>query len=317
VANNVGNNVSVINTQINMTVGSPISVGGGGQWVAITPDGSRAYVTISGGAAGPDVTAINTNTNTVIGSPFEAGMFVQGIAITPAGSRGYVAGEDAVRAVSTQTNTAVGTPITLGGDPFSVAITPNQSPRASLSAPGEGLSATLDGGGSTDDERIASYEWDFGDGSRARTTTPTVEHAYTRVGEFTAKLTVSDGEGCRGFVYTGQTALCNGPSQAAITRTVATVELGKLKRKKRRGTAVLTVEVPGPGELTLTGKGVAKRAETVDGGGAEKLKIKAKGKRKRKLNKRGKAKVNVDVAFTMEGADPNTQTRKIKLVKRR
>jgi len=180
VANNVGNNVSVINTQINMTVGSPISVGGGGQWVAITPDGSRAYVTISGGAAGPDVTAINTNTNTVIGSPFEAGMFVQGIAITPAGSRGYVGGEDAVRAVSTQTNTAVGTPITLGGDPFSVAITPNQSPRASLSAPGEGLSATLDGGGSTDDGQIASYEWDFGDGSSARTTTPIVAHAYTR-----------------------------------------------------------------------------------------------------------------------------------------
>jgi YVTN family beta-propeller protein len=306
----------VINTQTNALVGSPITVGANPVGIAITPNGSRAYVTNNGGGT---VAVINTQTNAVVGSPIAVGTSPRGIAITPDGSRAYVANNvgNNVSVINTQTNTAVGTPITLGGDPFSVAITPNQSPRASLSAPGEGLSATLDGGGSTDDERIASYEWDFGDGSRARTTTPTVEHAYTRVGEFTAKLTVSDGEGCRGFVYTGQTALCNGPSQAAITRTVATVELGKLKRKKRRGTAVLTVEVPGPGELTLTGKGVAKRAETVDGGGAEKLKIKAKGKRKRKLNKRGKAKVNVDVAFTMEGADPNTQTRKIKLVKRR
>jgi YVTN family beta-propeller protein len=306
----------VINTQTNALVGSPITVGANPVGIAITPNGSRAYVTNNGGGT---VSVINTQTNAVVGSPIAVGTSPRGIAITPDGSRAYVANNvgNNVSVINTQTNTAVGTPITLGGDPFSVAITPNQPPRASLSAPGEGLSATLDGGGSTDDERIASYEWDFGDGSRARTTTPTVEHAYTRVGEFTAKLTVSDGEGCRGFVYTGQTALCNGPSQAAITRTVATVELGKLKRKKRRGTAVLTVEVPGPGELTLTGKGVAKRAETVDGGGAEKLKIKAKGKRKRKLNKRGKAKVNVDVAFTMEGADPNTQTRKIKLVKRR
>jgi hypothetical protein len=44
--------------------------------------------------------------------------------------------------------------------------------------------------------------------------------------------------------------------------------------------------------------------------------IKPKGKAKKKLNAKGKAKVTANVTYTPDGGDPNTQSKKIKLVKR-
>lgn len=37
------------------------------------------------------------------------------------------------------------------------------------------------------------------------------------------------------------------------------IRFGKLKRNKKKGTATLTVEVPAPGILALSGKGVVKK----------------------------------------------------------
>jgi hypothetical protein len=108
---------------------------------------------------------------------------------------------------------------------------------------------------------------------------------------------------------------------------------GKVKRNKRKGTATLATNVPGPGTLTLKGKGVkaqrrgrAPRAiasKTVSAAGKVKLKIVPKGKTRRKLNDTGKAKVKVKVTFTPNGTatgdvigDPNTQSKRIKLIKR-
>ena len=64
-----------------------------------------------------------------------------------------------------------------------------------------------------------------------------------------------------------------------------------LQRNKKKGTATLTFNVPNPGELTASGKGV-KAAGAVAGkgvaAGQAQLMIKAKGKKKRKLNETGK-----------------------------
>jgi hypothetical protein len=109
--------------------------------------------------------------------------------------------------------------------------------------------------------------------------------------------------------------------------------LGKLKRNKRKGTATLSVSVPGPGTLALTGKGVktqrdaraagASASLAVSGAGTVTLKIKPKGTVKKKLNKKGKAKVKVTVTYTPNGTstgdligDPNTKSKRIKLIKR-
>jgi Ca2+-binding RTX toxin-like protein len=92
---------------------------------------------------------------------------------------------------------------------------------------------------------------------------------------------------------------------------------GKVKKNKRKGTAKLTVNVPGPGDLELAKskkmKGAEKRARSE---GSVKLAVKPKGKAKEKLADTGKAKVNAEVTYTPDGGDPNTQSKQVKLVRR-
>jgi hypothetical protein len=92
---------------------------------------------------------------------------------------------------------------------------------------------------------------------------------------------------------------------------------GEVKRNKRKGTAMLTVNVPGAGELDLTEtKNVKADDESAVASGTEKLLVKPKGKAKKKLIGKGKAKVKAEVTFAPDGGTPNTEDTKIKLVKR-
>jgi hypothetical protein len=98
--------------------------------------------------------------------------------------------------------------------------------------------------------------------------------------------------------------------------------LGNVARNKRKGTATITANVPNPGELTGSGKGVkassAGRAEISKavGAGPAQLTIRAKGKKRKKLNEAGKVKLNVAITYTPTGGDPSTQPRKLKLRKK-
>ena len=66
---------------------------------------------------------------------------------------------------------------------------------------------------------IASYQWDFGDGQHATTTTPSTTHVYAAVGTYTARLTVTDTAGTSlAQVFTGQTVSLQGGPQASTTR---------------------------------------------------------------------------------------------------
>ncbi|HEX4323719.1 MAG TPA: PKD domain-containing protein [Gaiellaceae bacterium] len=84
---------------------------------------------------------------------------------------------------------------------------PNTAPTATLSAsPRSGnvpLQVAFDASGSSDPDAgdsIASYTFDFGDGSAPVTqSTPTITHTYTNAGEFQAKLTVTDSRGKQSF----------------------------------------------------------------------------------------------------------------------
>jgi len=98
--------------------------------VAITPDGTQAYVVNGTGTGGlGTVSVIDTATNTVVANvrvgwePFE-------VAITPDGTRAYVANSfrqtafsGSVSVIDTATNTEVAT-VPVGTRPFGVAITP-------------------------------------------------------------------------------------------------------------------------------------------------------------------------------------------------
>jgi hypothetical protein len=100
----------------------------------------------------------------------------------------------------------------------------------------------------------------------------------------------------------------------------------KLVRNKAKGTAKLPVQVPGPGTLALTGKGVkvqraggeARVSRAVKAAGTVKLTINAKGAKKATLKETGKVKVKVKVTYTPSGdvpGVPKTLTRRIKLIK--
>jgi hypothetical protein len=88
---------------------------------------------------------------------------------------------------------------TLVGNTF---CAPNAAPTAFLTAtPDHGagpLTVTLSGAGSTDPDAgdtIATYNFDFGDGSTASQSSPTVAHTYNAPGEYRARLTVTDSRG--------------------------------------------------------------------------------------------------------------------------
>jgi hypothetical protein len=111
---------------------------------------------------------------------------------------------------------------------------------------------------------------------------------------------------------------------SAVITPTHTFTLGTVERNRKKGTATITVEdVPNPGELVASGKGVkrasaggAVSAKTVTTPGDVQLKIRAQGKKKRKLNETGQVKVKPSVTFTPTGGDPNTQSLKLTLKQR-
>jgi hypothetical protein len=95
---------------------------------------------------------------------------------------------------------------------------------------------------------------------------------------------------------------------------------GRVVRNVKKGIAFLTVNLPGPGQVGLSGKGVAtvagaRSALAVGGAGPVKIKVKPKGKTKAKLNQTGKVTVKPKITYTPTGGDPNTQSIKVKLKK--
>ena len=125
VVNTGDGTVTPINTETNIA-GDPISVGVAPVAIAITPDGSRAYVTLSDSPG--SVVPIDLSSNTP-GSPIPVGRNPKGIAITPDGTTAYVANyfDRSVTAIDLATNKPVAT-IGVGfnaGYPETIAITPN------------------------------------------------------------------------------------------------------------------------------------------------------------------------------------------------
>ena len=73
--------------------------------------------------------------------------------------------------------------------------------------------------------------------------------------------------------------------------------------------------VPNPGQLVASGKGVRSASLTAGLPDVEDLVIRAKGKAKKKLDSTGKAKVTVALTFTPTGGFANTTQVALKLKK--
>ena len=211
------------------TVGTPIAVGANPTNVAISPDGRTAYTSnYNGGSitpidiatlsASPAVTGV-PNARDVTFAPDGKSLYVLSQPNSPTTSKVYPI--DAATQV-------VGSPIDIGTDNgIDFAMSPNQAPIGSVTAPAAAPTggATFDASGSSDpDGSVGSYDWSWGDGTSSTTASAVATHEYpTTGGSFTARLTAIDAEGCSStFVFTGQTAYCNGKATASVTRAITT-----------------------------------------------------------------------------------------------
>ncbi len=103
--------------------------------------------------------------------------------------------------------------------------------------------------------------------------------------------------------------------RAEVTPT-SDFAIGKVKAQPN-GTAMVTLTLPNPGELSVGGKGVkgsvsAVRAKRVKAGKV-KVVIGAKGKNAQKLSESGKVTVKPKITFTPTGGSPHTEKKKVKL----
>jgi hypothetical protein len=91
-------------------------------------------------------------------------------------------------------------------------------------------------------------------------------------------------------------------------------------RTKPNGTAILTMRVPNPGVLSVSGGGAKASSsgatKQVPAAGKVKVVIKAKGLKKRQLGRKGKVTVKPKITFTPTGGIPTSEFRKIKLHRR-
>ena len=109
--------------------------------MAITPDGTRAYVT---NRRRDTVSVIDTATNTVIGTPIPVGNSPVGVAVTPDGTRAYVTNQldDTVSVIDTATNTVIAT-IPVGSRPdVAMAVMDIDAPTVTITSPADGATYT-------------------------------------------------------------------------------------------------------------------------------------------------------------------------------
>ncbi len=92
---------------------------------------------------------------------------------------------------------------------------PNQTPVASFTQNTSQLTVNVDGSASSDpDGTIASYAWDFGDGSLA--TGPTASHSYLQGGSYNVTLTVTDNQGATNTASQGVSVVAPPPNQPPV-----------------------------------------------------------------------------------------------------
>ena len=99
-----------------------VAIAGGPYGLAVTPDGSRVYVTDNTSGS---VSVLDTATDTVT-KTITVGAGAEGVAITPNGAQAYVANftDNTVSVIDTATN-AVTKTIAVGAGPADVAVTPD------------------------------------------------------------------------------------------------------------------------------------------------------------------------------------------------
>jgi DNA-binding beta-propeller fold protein YncE len=202
----------------------------------VTPDGEFLYVSNAGTGSVSAFQIASDGSLSPLGCAApgcETGTGPVGIAVSPDGRFLYTANAGAgtispfsIEPQGTLSGLAC-TSCETESAPFfqSLAVTPDQAPTASFTdTPATAGSATTFNASASmasPEQSVTNYDWNFGDGTSAQSTSPTVSHTYATAGPYTVALTVTDSAGCSTqLIFTGQTASCNGSSGAEHTTTV-------------------------------------------------------------------------------------------------
>ncbi len=227
----------------------------------ISPDGRFVYVADGNNDT---ITAFSLGAGGLsqIGAPVAAGFEdPEAVGMSVDGRYLYATfnGSEVIQAFSVGadgTLTKIGGPAPTGGESDGSALIARPAvPTARLAPPPPvtpGKKVSLDAGASSDvGAAIASYAWDFGDGTALPAGGATTDHVF-KPGVYEVKVTVNDDAGCTGFVFTGQSAFCNG-REATATATIDTLPVvqslrvaparfagasASKKRKKKRGSTI-------------------------------------------------------------------------------
>ena len=94
--------------------------------------------------------------------------------------------------------------------------------------------------------------------------------------------------------------------------------IAALTQDRKQGTATVTVNVPNPGILTLSGTGLKRRrvSKNIAVAGTVRFQIAAAGKKKRKLEKTGKVAMPTTMTYTPAAGEPASTFLTVKLRKR-
>lgn len=312
--------IYAIDTATDQVIGAPIPVGIGPAGIAISPDGARAYVA---SASSGTIDVIDTQALAPLGTIKDAGE-AEFTALTPDGRRGFVShlSDGAVQMFDPLGAQILGAPIPTGEGASGLAVVPNQPPVATFSVPAKirpQVAVGFDAAGSSDpDGSIAGYAWTFGADSVA-VSTPQATYAFPGPGIYDVTLTLTDNEGCStAYVFTGQTAYCNGSAVATKTLQVSVAFPGvrvKCPKKAKPGGCKIRLQAvawKGKGKNRRLKAQSAKAGKKLKAGKSAVLSLKPKKAARSKLAKA--KKILVRETRTIDG-EKRTKVRKLKVVR--